>query len=664
MHLSHHHRPTVRTTERSRREGGYVMAMFGLLLVPLLLMAGLAVDVGSWYNRASDIQKAADAASLAGVVWLPDVAKAREVALEVAEKNGFDNGDPNITVTVNPSTRSPRRLHVTITDNRVGSFFYSNVGGDDINIARGSFAEFVTPVPMGSPRNFFGTGQLLAEHSSTPTAFESEELYMATNPFCADREWGDRHQSRYITTTSCTSGTTNPDWQVNGYELYVEAKANRPSPIELRLWDPRYNWTSLTTTIPLPPTCPTSAYVWNGTFFGPESSSTSVTITGPMQYQTRNNSTTNTYAPVVELLAGQTFTRARNLIRYRSPDHSYAPVTAATTWTGPSGSSTNVSIVGPLQYQIRNNTGSAWQTAINLPTGSSLTRAGNLLRYRSPTYTPSVCTPNSTTEVEPQIDNQRRAQAENFTFSLYAADTTPLDDSDNPLMCRETFGQNAAFDGYSYLGSRRWNTLQVSNTNTARCAITTSMPDGKYILRITNNGAVGNNADGSNQWGIVAKYDTAAGDGLCDGRNDNLCPRVYGKEAISVRAAATTTQASFYLAEIAPEHAGKKLKLELFDPGEGGQRIEIRRPTGANTWVAVPFTWTSGTLSGSGSSLDVTGNRFNGRLVDITVDLTGYSPPANNNWWKIFYSFSGAVTDRTTWSARIVGDPVHLLEEN
>ncbi|MCB0964362.1 MAG: hypothetical protein KDA98_13870, partial [Acidimicrobiales bacterium] len=59
--LSHHHadRSVVAAVAVRRRERGYVLVTFALLLVPLLLMAGLAIDVGSWYNRASNIQKAA-----------------------------------------------------------------------------------------------------------------------------------------------------------------------------------------------------------------------------------------------------------------------------------------------------------------------------------------------------------------------------------------------------------------------------------------------------------------------------------------------------------------------------------------------------------------------------------------------------------------------------
>jgi hypothetical protein len=179
-------------------------------------------------------------------------------------------------------------------------------------------------------------------------------------------------------------------------------------------------------------------------------------------------------------------------------------------------------------------------------------------------------------------------------------------------------------------------------------------------------------ADGSNQWGLVAKYQNASGNGLCDGRTDTLCPRVYGKDAISVYANTSDGVASFFLAEIEAEHSGKILQLELWDPGEGGSKIEFLKPTGTNTWALQPFSWASynenGTATGSAgnnvNSVSVTGSVFNGKLLRIQIPLTGYSPPSDNKWWKIQYTFtSGSVTDRTTWSAKVIGDPVHLIEE-
>ena len=127
-------RRSLVTTERGRRDKGYILVQFALLLVPLLLMVGFSVDVGYWYNRASDIQKAADAAALAGVVWLPDVPEARTQATRRRRpRNGFAH-DPTAPASPSPSTRvagTTRQLRVTITDPRVGSFFFENLGGTE-----------------------------------------------------------------------------------------------------------------------------------------------------------------------------------------------------------------------------------------------------------------------------------------------------------------------------------------------------------------------------------------------------------------------------------------------------------------------------------------------------------------------------------------------------
>lgn len=626
MAWNHHHRVprgvAASGSLRRQREGGYVLTIFGLLLVPLLLMAGLAVDVGYWYNRASDIQKAADAASLAGVVWLPDANKARQVALDVAERNGFKHGDPGITVTATPSTKAPRRLKVTIRDTRVSSFFYKNLGGSNIGLTRTSFAEYVTPVPMGSPRNFFGLGTL------DGTGFSKEYLYQSVNPYCTSKANGDRHQNPFntgptgshnVSSSACLATPTDPDYRSTGYELYIDAPPNRPAPIEILLYDARYNaQDTVNYTEPGNPSC---------------------TITGY----------TYTY-----------------------------PTQTTSGWTGPvTNNTSNLTINGPRQYQTRNAQG-VWSAVSQLSETQSTTFRRDRLRYRSPTTTTPIetCVPTTVNRTEAVVDStlNNNSNTETYTYSVYASDNTPLDDTDNPLVCERTFNKTDPFDSTVYLGSRRWNAMTVSRTNLTPCTIPTTAVNGRYILRVRNNGARGNDADGSNQWGVVARYTSAASPGLCDGRTNALCPRVYGKDAISVRAAADTQEASFFLAEIPAEHVGKKLKIDLWDPGEGGSEIRILRPTASanpdGAWTEVAFDWKATGVTGSGTnvtSVGVTGSKFNARLLEITVDLAGYSPPTNNNWWKIYYKFDDPdldVTDRTTWSARILGDPVHLVEEN
>jgi hypothetical protein len=582
MHLSHHHNSGSRR-QPSAFQKGYVLVMFALLLVPMLLVAGLSVDIGLWYNRAADMRKAADAAALAGVVWLPDEAAARTAALAAAERNGFTNGG-NVTVSVSPSTVSSRRLRVSITDDRVGSFFWGNLGGRDINLTRTSFAEYVLPVPMGSPRNFIGTG-LLLEPAGTPYA--NEELYMSINPYCTDKVNGDRHQSGYDGGTC--AGTQNGEYRSNGYETYIEVPANPSGAIDVLLYDARYN----------------DDGVPNNQVVG-----TDCTYPGWQNYQP-----------------------------YRQAG-----------WGG-------VTLWGALRYQTWN--GSRW-----VPNDGNVIHDGESAYISRNTYYrvayptgPGVCGPVYGTE--PAIDDYRQDGQEPYTFSLYGADNTPLNDSDNPLICTQTFEHDTPFNYGPYLGSVRWNRL---------CTITNPQ-EGRYILRARNGGAITNpQGDGSNQYGVVARYASAANPGLCDGRNDNRCPRVFGKEALSVRAASVANVAQFFLAEIAPEHTGKTLRLELFDPGEGGRYIRILRPNGTNSWTPVSFSWSApGVGNGTTSNLAVRdgGNdRFNGRTLTIDVPLSGYTPPSDNFWWKIEYEFAGSdVRDRTTWTASVLGDPIHLVEE-
>ena len=396
-------------------------------------------------------------------------------------------------------------------------------------------------------------------------------------------------------------------------------------------------------------------------------------MTGPVKYSYKNRTSDTNWSATIELKDGESATgRAANLLRWQYPNViNWSKTTTTSTWTlGGTNANTDVTISAPAEYQTRATaTSTTWSTpAIYLAGSDTYKNKGPLFRYRTGTYqTQSVCVPTYTTVTDPVVDDYRQSGTDNYTYTLYAADNTPLNDEDNPQICQQTFTKDSAFDGTEYLGSRRWNNL---------CTIGTTQPSGRYVLKVTNSGQRVGSAttqsmnDGSNQWGLVAKYATT-GDGLCDGRNDVMCPRVYGKDAISVRAASTASVASFYLAEILPEHAGKKLRLELFDPGEGGKTIEIMKPSGTdgNTWTPNSFSWkadTSPATSGSNvTSLDVTNDKFNGKLVEITIDLSGYSPPANNYWWQIRYTFRDnvTVTDRTTWSARIVGDPVHLVEE-
>ena len=80
---------------RSRKsdERGFYATVVALLVPAVFLgCCALSVDTARWYVEAERVQRAADAAALAGVVWLPsDFPTAKTAALAEAKKNGYDD---------------------------------------------------------------------------------------------------------------------------------------------------------------------------------------------------------------------------------------------------------------------------------------------------------------------------------------------------------------------------------------------------------------------------------------------------------------------------------------------------------------------------------------------------------------------------------------------
>ncbi len=81
-------------------ESGQAVVLSVVWMVVLLGMAGLVIDVGSWYRSQRNLQSQADAAALAGAQELPtDVSTAGGLAVTYAQKNGFTLPPSGITIT-------------------------------------------------------------------------------------------------------------------------------------------------------------------------------------------------------------------------------------------------------------------------------------------------------------------------------------------------------------------------------------------------------------------------------------------------------------------------------------------------------------------------------------------------------------------------------------
>src|SRR5256885_2544979 len=104
----------MRRAERDER--GQTLVVVALMLTALFGFVGLVADIG-WYElNMVRIQRAADAAALAGVVYLPgNVTGAVAAAQLEAAKNGFVTGFNGITVTAAPEAVNASILNVTVT---------------------------------------------------------------------------------------------------------------------------------------------------------------------------------------------------------------------------------------------------------------------------------------------------------------------------------------------------------------------------------------------------------------------------------------------------------------------------------------------------------------------------------------------------------------------
>ena len=219
-----------------RPERGYALTLSALLIIPLIAMVSLAVDIGAWYVQGQENQRAADAAALAGVVWLPDAAEATRVARLTAERNGLQHG-VNANVDIEILGRSQIKVKIATESER----YFSSMFMDAFAITRSSVAEYVPPVALGSPRNALGTGNL--------PVTDPDGIWLAISGRCSVAENGDLRNARFEGSyagnaypPSC-SGDNNAEY-TGGYFYGVTITTPPGGPIVIEAYDAAYDTTS------------------------------------------------------------------------------------------------------------------------------------------------------------------------------------------------------------------------------------------------------------------------------------------------------------------------------------------------------------------------------------------------------------------------------------
>ena len=232
-------RTTPRTPNRRqgcRRSEVGAIAVVSIILLPLFVgLALFMVDLSFMVLQDNEVQQAADAAALAGVVALPArPAEAEAIADRLARSNAHIS-DGNGEVTLDVPTDS-NRLKVTIS-RRYQSLFASFFGFTPRSTIRSATAEFNPPIAMGSPFAALGSDPTATTSSTTNYFLHSQSLG-------APKGHGDRYGSEScdpvightwaVSSTgaagpSTTSGCTSNDFNGNaeyhpekGYVYYVD----------------------------------------------------------------------------------------------------------------------------------------------------------------------------------------------------------------------------------------------------------------------------------------------------------------------------------------------------------------------------------------------------------------------------------------------------------
>ena len=212
-------REAVRTRRRRLRgEKGYILAMTGLLLVPLVVFTAFGVDLGAWYAQAAKQQRAVDAASLAGVVQLPDQPAAATAARTSLIANGYVFTSPQCSIQPigTPATSSQPCVfsfpnaagqEMTVSIWQSATQYFSGIALKGESLARSATAVYNLHIPLGSPNNVFGNNLPAGCTNPSSTTSPCPNPNPQPNLWAAIQGPFSRHQDGDPYATMCSTDT-------------------------------------------------------------------------------------------------------------------------------------------------------------------------------------------------------------------------------------------------------------------------------------------------------------------------------------------------------------------------------------------------------------------------------------------------------------------------
>lgn len=713
-------RQSTYAARRRMATRGQMLVLFAVSIFVLTGITAIVVDISWYWANSLRVQRAADAAALAGVVWLPgDSSTAYSTARSEATKNGYKGSDPGVTVSPLKDAHNPRQLNVTISA-PVGTFFMRIFGLPSIQATRSAKAEFVLPVPMGSPQNYYGVGFFEGQTGGplTPNGPRAPTWSQTTDPYKdfnnPDRAWSSNDQYATGVVGTGTNGDTQgygnfgfnlgAGLTIAGIEIKVEAKASDPVGCQLQVelsWDNGATYTATGKKVDLTgsdpaagswPTVGSSGDTWGRSWTPAQLANGKLRVRlrayDPESADDTTNSSNlrcnNTATASVDALNVTVYTQARVNQTLPVPD----PITG--TPLAPQNIWGAVFTSGGLRENGDRYAPSHIGGGLGLPKGDpnpdydangydyTVELSGGATNGQVRLFDPIFCATGNNghggsygagdhwtdsptgTNVKPVA----------VTYRLFDMRGTPLDPTDDGAALA-TLQYDPGTKTYGDLSGDFGTPANSTDANRQDCStnpahnawvtLKTGLPQGMYRVNVNTTLDAGNaNVGAENLFSIWVK--SAGG-----------VARVYGAGRMAAYANLAAGTGVFYLAQIDKVHAGKTMTINLFDPGEssGNAFLRVLSPDG-NTYSYARFDWLADDgRSGSNVTEIQTSNGsalFNNHLISIDIRLpstygsVGLTPSGETEpgWWKIEYEMSAA-NDTTTWEVSINGNPVHLV---
>jgi Putative Flp pilus-assembly TadE/G-like len=596
---------------RADHQRGYIAVVTAIVMTLLLIVVGLAVDVAMWYQRSSQIQRATDAASLAGVTAGPTLANEIEVARQSLQRNGFVDGVNGVSTVIAPQPGYPNRLQVQVSDSKVSGFF-SRMFTTPPKLVRSSTSEYVKSISLGSAYNALGTGDQLDHIPGDPAS--QQGFWLSVSGYCTAKEDGDR--------------------------LLAHADGTRER--------------------------------------------------ASFEYACDETTPGNPDAP-------NGFANSHRNADYDPAGYAY--IVSIPCPTVPAGETCPLTTTIPADISIE---------------------------AFDPAYSPNL----GDDPTDDRIDRKAVANSQHWawndsevttTFQIFKPDNTPEDTTDDIAL--PVLGD---IRGHAFLTCETAADDLVNNNPCSQyvskwvnlVTIPAGSPAGNYRVQVHTESNE-QQGYGHNSFGLRARYGPnwfACSTIPATAGYSPDCPSVAGEESMSVYANKNGSTSDMFLAKLSPasQYRGKRVRILLWDPGEGAKSIQILSP-GSLTPVQFRYrTWDPGlTKVTDGSVIEDRAEGWNTRLTTDTLDVSAITPVSGNylgvqypvwnltsryssskyndrmvaieitvpksygrdasgapialpddGWWKIRYNTDAAqVQDRTTWSVTLAGDPVHLIDE-